>query len=426
MTRIKKIKARQILDSRGNPTLEVQVYLSEGISAIASIPSGASRGSKEALELRDTDNKNILEGKAVYKAIERINGIQTIIKRESFDSVTSFDKFVIELDGTSNKTNLGANVTLGLSVSFAKALAALQKTHLYILLNEEFNMSSKYKMPVPLFNFINGGVHADNNLSIQEFFLIPSGQDSFKDMLFKSLEVFYKLKKILKENGKSTLVGDEGGFAPVLENDEEALIYLKNAVNNAGFKVGVDFTFGLDCAGSQLFRGGGYSFFKLKSPPQSYYDFAKHYYSWIEKYDLTVIEDPFDEEDYSAWRNFTKEVGSKIIIVGDDIYCTNIEYIKKGIKENFSNSVLIKPNQIGTIYETYLAVKLSKDSNFKTVFSHRSGETEDIWAAHLAVAFATDYVKFGGLSRSERLAKYNELMRIEENLFNDKVPHRIA
>ncbi|MFN7181447.1 MAG: phosphopyruvate hydratase [Planctomycetota bacterium] len=419
--KINKIRGRQILDSRGNPTLEVELHLNNGITGISSVPSGASRGTKEAIELRDSDNKKVLEGKAVYRAIEKLGTIEPIIKKESFENITLFDKFLIELDGTENKRNLGGNVILGLSLSFAKALALSNNLPLYRYIKKEFDIKGDDKIPVPLFNFINGGVHADNNISIQEFFLIPHTPTSFKGRIFKSVEVFYQLKKILKENSKSTLVGDEGGFAPELDNDEEALEYLTEAINRCGYRIGADFTLGLDCAGSQLYQDGHYSFFKLsKKPHHKYSEFLKYYLAWVDKYNITVIEDPFAEQDYQAWRDFTKLIGDKITIVGDDIYCTNIKYIEKGIKERLSNAVLIKPNQIGTIYETFLAVKLAKENNFKTAFSHRSGETEDVWASHLAVAFGNDYVKFGGLSRSERLAKYNELLRIEENILSQE------
>lgn len=417
MVTISGIKGRQIIDSRGNPTLEVTIHLGNDVFATASIPSGASRGIKEAVELRDYENKSLLEGKSVGNAVEKLKSIEPLIKREKFNNVESFDKFLIKLDGTENKSNLGGNVTLGLSISFAKALAIGRNVQLYEYINEEFMSNKAYKMPTPLFNFINGGVHADNNLSIQEFFLIPNGNCSYQTKLFKSLELFYKLKKILKENKKNILVGDEGGFAPSLKNDEEALIYLKNAIDTVKNTDDIKFSVGLDCAASQLYGDNkNYSFFKLNTEPFSYKELIDTYIRWIEKYNITLIEDPMAEDDYTGWQEFTGRCGSKITIVGDDLYCTNIRYIQRGVQEQLSNAVLIKPNQIGTVYETYLAVKLSKDNNFKTVFSHRSGETEDVWASHLAVGFNAEYVKFGGLSRSERLAKYNELLRIEEKI----------
>lgn len=413
--RIANIKGRQILDSRGNPTLEVEIYLNNGYSGRASVPSGASKGTKEAVELRDYANKNVLEGKSVNVAVKKLEEIESIIKREKFNRIESFDKFLIQLDGTENKSNLGGNVTLGLSIAFAQTMAKLNNFFLYEYINREFINTSAYRIPVPLFNFINGGIHADNNLSIQEFFIIPAGDCSYYDRLFGSVEVFYRLKRILKENNKNILVGDEGGFAPSFKNDEEALIYLTNAIATSR-KVNCSFAIGLDCAATQLFQNNKYSFFKLNTEPCSYMEFINIYMEWIEKYNIILIEDPFAEDDYDAWREFTAKAGDKITIVGDDLYCTNVKYIQKGVKEKLSNAVLIKPNQIGTIYETYLAVKLARDNGFKTVFSHRSGETEDTWASHLAVGFDADYVKFGGLSRSERLAKYNELLRIEENI----------
>ncbi len=419
MVKIGGINGRQIIDSRGNPTLEVTIYLDNNITSMASVPSGASRGAKEAVELRDYENKNVLEGKGVAKAIEKLRQIEPLIVKEKFSNVESFDKFLIDMDGTENKSNLGGNVTLGLSIAFARGLALSKNLQLYEYINEEFMQIKPYKMPVPLFNFINGGVHADNNLSIQEFFLIPNGDHSYQTKLFKSLEVFYKLKKILKENKKNVLVGDEGGFAPSLKGDEEALIYLKNAIEMVKNTDGIKFSIGMDCAASQLYGDNkSYSFFKLNTKGISYKELIDTYIKWIEKYNITLIEDPMAEDDYAAWKEFTNRCGSKITIVGDDVYCTNIKYIQRGIKEKLSNAVLIKPNQIGTVYETYLAVKLSKDNNFKTVFSHRSGETEDVWASHLAVGLNVEYVKFGGLSRSERLAKYNELLRIEEKVMN--------
>lgn len=412
---ISNVKGRQIIDSRGNPTLEVSICLDKNVTAVASIPSGASKGTKEVIELRDHDNKKVLEGKSVISATKKIEYINSLLSRERFNSIESFDKFLIQLDGTENKSNLGGNVTLGLSIAFAKALAVSNNFQLYELINKEFMDIKSYRMPTPLFNFINGGVHADNNLSIQEFFLIPTSKCSYRTKLFSSLEVFYKLKKILKQNNKNILVGDEGGFAPSLKDDEEALAFLKDAIemtNNSDSS----FAIGLDCAGSQLYNGKNYSFFKSDTRQLSYKELIDIYQKWIGKYNIILIEDAFAEDDYTAWKEFMNKCGSKIIIVGDDLYCTNIKYIQVGIKEKLSNAVLIKPNQIGSVYETYLAVKLAKENNFKTVFSHRSGETEDVWASHLAVGFNADYVKFGGLSRSERLAKYNELLRIEEKI----------
>lgn len=408
MSKIKDIKAREILDSRGNPTVEVDVLLESGAKGRAAVPSGASTGSKEALELRDNDPKRY-QGKGVLKAVNNVN---TIIKDALIGLESShqrqIDETMIKLDGTENKTNLGANATLGVSLAVLKATAKEKNIPLYKYFGDEISL------PRPMMNILNGGAHADNNLDFQEFMIIPNAK-SFKEILRIGSEVFHTLKKVLKENGFNTGVGDEGGFAPNLNTNEEALDMLMEAIKEAGYTPGKDVNFALDVAASEFYEDGIYNL-KGANKKLTSNELVDYYQTLIDKYPIISIEDPVDEEDWEGFREMTEKYGDKIQLVGDDLFVTNIKYLQKGIDNKAGNAILIKLNQIGTFTETLETINLAKENGYKTIISHRSGETEDVTIADLAVALNLGQIKTGSLSRSERTAKYNELLRIEEDL----------
>lgn len=408
MSKIKDIKAREILDSRGNPTVEVDVLLESGAKGRAAIPSGASTGSKEALELRDNDPKRY-QGKGVIKAVNNVNTIikGTLIGLESSHQ-RQIDETMIKLDGTENKTNLGANATLGVSLAVLKATAKEKNIPLYKYFGDEISL------PRPMMNILNGGAHADNNLDFQEFMIIPNAK-SFKEILRIGSEVFHTLKKVLKENGFNTGVGDEGGFAPNLNTNEEALDMLMEAIKEAGYTPGKDVNFALDVAASEFYEDGIYNL-KGANKKLTSNELVDYYQTLIDKYPIISIEDPVDEEDWEGFRKMTEKYGDKIQLVGDDLFVTNIKYLQKGIDNKAGNAILIKLNQIGTFTETLETINLAKENGYKTIISHRSGETEDVTIADLAVALNLGQIKTGSLSRSERTAKYNELLRIEEDL----------
>ena len=408
MAKIRKVWAREILDSRGNPTIEVDVVLDNGYLGRAAVPSGASTGEHEALELRDGDKKRYL-GKGVLKAVNNVNTlIASKIKGLSPD-FEKIDQVLIKLDGTENKASLGANAILGVSMAVAKAAAASKKKPLYRFLGgDKANI-----LPVPLMNILNGGMHADNNLDIQEFMIVPAGAPSFKEGLRYATEVFHNLKSILKAKGLTTSVGDEGGFAPNLQSNQEALDLIIQAIEKAGYNPGKDVYLALDCAASAFYKGGIYNFEKSQKTSA---DLIRIYANWLDKYPVVTIEDGLSEEDWDGWKALTGELGNKLQLVGDDIFVTNPKIFKKGIAEHIGNAILIKVNQIGSLSETLEAINIAKKNKYKAVISHRSGETEDTTIAHLAVATGVGEIKTGSLSRTDRICKYNELLRIEEEL----------
>ena len=408
MAKIKKVLAREILDSRGNPTVEVDVILDNGILGRAAVPSGASTGEKEALELRDGDKKRYL-GKGVLKAVNNVNTIiASKIKRLTPD-FKKVDSLLIKLDGTENKAKLGANAILGVSLAVAKAAALSKKQPLY-----KFLGGDKAKLlPVPQMNILNGGLHADNNLDIQEFMIMPIGAIRFSEALRMACEVFHNLKALLKSKKLSTSVGDEGGFAPNLTSNHEALELIIQAIEKAGYKPGKDVALALDCAASSFWKDGKYNF---ENSEKSASDLIQIYASWLNKYPIISIEDGLGEHDWSSWQEMTRSLGAKLQLVGDDIFVTNPRIFKKGIAQNLANAILIKVNQIGSLSETLEAINIAKRNKYKAVISHRSGETEDTTIAHLAVATSCGQIKTGSLSRTDRICKYNELLRIEEEL----------
>ena len=410
MKKISNIKARQVFDSRGIPTIESEVFLDDGKSASAIVPSGASTGSYEAFELRDTDNKEYL-GKSVLKAIEKVNGeIAKALLNQSPEEQKKIDKILIELDGTEQKKRLGANAILSVSIAVSKAAAISKNIPLYK------NIGNEKTLPLPLMNVINGGVHANNSLRIQEFMIRPDNSKSFKEAINVCFLVIQKLKSIINNKNLTTTVGDEGGFAPSLANNETAIEFIIEAINKAGFVPGKDVSICLDVAANELFKDKKYA---INSPQYiSSNKTIEYYLNLIKKYPIKSIEDPFFEEDWDSWINFTKLANKDFQIVGDDLFATNEKRLTKGIKENAANSILIKPNQIGTLTETINVVKLAHEHNYKTIISHRSGDTEDTFIADLAVATNSSQIKTGSLSRSERVAKYNRLLRIEDELGN--------
>jgi len=408
MARIKKVLARQILDSRGNPTVEVDCLLENGILGRAAVPSGASTGDNEALELRDNDKARYL-GKGVLKAVANVNTIiNSAIKGQQAD-FAKIDKLLIKLDGTEFKSKLGANAILGVSMAVAKAAALSKKQPLY-----KFLGGQKAKiLPIPLMNILNGGMHADNNLDIQEFMIMPQGAPTFSEALRMATEVFHNLKSILKSKKLSTSVGDEGGFAPSLNSNEEALSLIIEAIKKAGYVPGRDISLALDCAASSFCKDGKYTF---EGSEKTSADLIAIYEGWLLKYPILSIEDGLSEHDWSGWQEMTKKIGDKVQLVGDDIFVTNPKIFKKGIAENIGNAILIKVNQIGTLSETLEAIAIAKKNKYNAIISHRSGETEDTTIAQLAVATGVGQIKTGSLSRTDRICKYNELLRIEEEL----------
>ncbi|MEW6102134.1 MAG: phosphopyruvate hydratase [Candidatus Omnitrophota bacterium] len=408
MAKIKEVLAREILDSRGNPTVEVDVILDDGRLARAAVPSGASTGEKEALELRDGDKKRYL-GKGVLKAVDNVNTVIASKIKGLAPDFKKIDELMIKLDATENKSSLGANAILGVSLAVAKAESILKNEPLYKSLGgEKANI-----LPVPLMNILNGGLHADNNLDIQEFMIMPVGALTFREALRSAAEVFHNLKSILKSKGLSTSVGDEGGFAPSLKSNEEALGLIVEAIEKAGYKPGRDVYLALDCAASSFYEDGNYKFDNSKKDSG---ELITIYSAWLDKYPVLSIEDGLSEHDWQGWQEMTKALGSRLQLVGDDIFVTNPEIFKKGIAERIGNAILIKVNQIGSLSETLETIDIANKNKYKAVISHRSGETEDVTIAHLAVASGCGQIKTGSLSRTDRICKYNELLRIEEEL----------
>lgn len=422
MAKIINVIGREIMDSRGNPTVEAEVHLEGGFTGMAAAPSGASTGSREALELRDGD-KNRYMGKGVLKAVANINGpIRDALLGKDATAQAELDQIMIDVDGTENKDKLGANAILAVSLSAAKAAAAFKGIPLYAHIADLNGTPGQYSMPVPMMNILNGGEHADNNVDIQEFMVQPVGAKSFREALQVGAEIFHNLKKVLQEKGLSTSVGDEGGFAPNLASNADALAMIKVAVEKAGYTLGEDVTLALDCAASEFYKDGQYDLTgegKVFSA-NGFSDFLK---SLTEQYPIASIEDGLDESDWDGWAYQTQIMGDKIQLVGDDLFVTNTKILKRGIDNNIANSILIKFNQIGSLTETLAAIRMAKDAGYTVVISHRSGETEDSTIADLAVATSAGQIKTGSLCRSDRVAKYNQLLRIEEQL-GEKAPYR--
>ncbi|MCL6636241.1 MAG: phosphopyruvate hydratase [Peptococcaceae bacterium] len=408
-TTIIDIVAREILDSRGNPTVEVDVVLEDGTLGRAAVPSGASTGAFEAVELRDGDSARYL-GKGVLKAVENVNNI-IAPELMDFDATEQviLDKALIELDGTPNKGKLGANAILGVSLACAKAAAAALGLPLYQYLG---GVNGRL-LPTPMMNILNGGKHADNNVDIQEFMIMPVGASSFAEALRMGSEVFHHLKKVLKARGLNTAVGDEGGFAPSLDSNEEALAVIVEAIRQAGYRPGEDVALAMDCAATEFFKDGSYLF---EGTPRTADQMIDYYAGLLDKYPVISIEDGLAEDDWDGWRAFTGRLGGKIQIVGDDLFVTNTERLARGIREGAANSILVKVNQIGTLTETLDAIEMAKRAGYTAVVSHRSGETEDVTIADLVVATNAGQIKTGAPSRTDRVAKYNQLIRIEEEL----------
>ncbi|MBF7141691.1 MULTISPECIES: phosphopyruvate hydratase [Pseudomonas] len=422
MAKIVDIKGREILDSRGNPTVEADVLLDNGIIGRACAPSGASTGSREALELRDGDKSRYL-GKGVLKAVGNINGpIRDALMGKDPADQKALDRTMIDLDGTENKANLGANAILAVSLAAAKAAAEDQDLPLYAHIANLNGTPGVYSMPVPMMNIINGGEHADNNVDIQEFMVQPVGAKTFADGLRMGTEIFHHLKAVLKKRGLNTAVGDEGGFAPNLTSNEDALKAIAEAVEAAGYKLGTDVTLALDCAASEFYEGGKYS---LSGEGHSFdaEGFAEYLKGLTERYPIISIEDGLDESDWAGWKVLTDKIGDKVQLVGDDLFVTNTKILKEGIDKKIGNSILIKFNQIGSLTETLEAIQMAKAAGYTAVISHRSGETEDSTIADLAVGTAAGQIKTGSLCRSDRVSKYNQLLRIEEQL-GEKAPYR--
>ncbi|MBA6060052.1 MULTISPECIES: phosphopyruvate hydratase [Pseudomonas] len=415
MAKIVDIKGREVLDSRGNPTVEADVLLDNGIIGSACAPSGASTGSREALELRDGDKSRYL-GKGVLKAVANINGpIRDLLLGKDPADQKALDRAMIELDGTENKAKLGANAILAVSLAAAKAAAQDQDLPLYAHIANLNGTPGQYSMPVPMMNIINGGEHADNNVDIQEFMVQPVGAKTFSDGLRMGTEIFHHLKAVLKARGLNTAVGDEGGFAPNLASNEDALGAIAEAVEKAGYKLGTDVTLALDCAASEFYEDGKYN---LSGEGKSFdaEGFADYLKGLTERFPIISIEDGLDESDWAGWKVLTDKIGEKVQLVGDDLFVTNTKILKEGIEKGIGNSILIKFNQIGSLTETLEAIQMAKAAGYTAVISHRSGETEDSTIADLAVGTAAGQIKTGSLCRSDRVSKYNQLLRIEEQL----------
>ena len=412
MTKIAAVQAREILDSRGNPTVEAEVRLSGGGFGRAAVPSGASTGEHEALELRDGDKSRYL-GKGVQKAVENIRReiAPKIIAREAHDQ-TALDHFLCELDGTPAKSKLGANAILAVSMAAARAVADAGQMPLYRYLA----IDGGNNLPVPMMNILNGGSHADNSVDFQEFMVMPLGASSFSEALRMGVEVFHTLKKVLSKRGYSTAVGDEGGFAPNLKSNDEGVEVILEAITAAGYEPGKDISLALDAAASEFFEDGKYVFKKSDNSKLSSDDMIRFYADWARQYPFVSFEDGLDENDWDGWKTMTAELGGKIQLVGDDLFVTSTERLQRGIDEKIGNSILIKLNQIGTVTETIDAVEMAHNAGYTAVISHRSGETEDTFIADLAVALSTGQIKTGSASRTDRVAKYNQLLRIEEEL----------
>ena len=409
MVKIKNVKGRQVFDSRGNPTVEAEVFLDNGISATAISPSGASTGAYEAHELRDKDQNKFL-GKSVNTAVNNINDkISAKLKNLNPDQQENIDKVLLELDGSENKTNLGANATLAVSLANAKCSAQTNKKSLFK------NLGQSYSLPIPLMNIINGGAHADNDLNIQEFMIRPDSAKNFTDAIEKCFLVIQNLKKLLQSKKMLTNVGDEGGFAPSINTNEEALELIVQAIEKSKLKPGNDVVICLDVAANELINNKGE--YSIQSKNFTKVDNVIDYYEKLTSvYPIKSIEDPFAEDDWSSWEKITKTIGKNVQIVGDDLFVTNVNRLEKGIKNKSANSILVKPNQIGTLTETLEVILMAKKANFNTIISHRSGDTEDTFIADLAVSTMSSQIKTGSLARSERVAKYNRLLRVEEEL----------
>ncbi|MCB0419488.1 MAG: phosphopyruvate hydratase [Bdellovibrionales bacterium] len=409
MEKIREIHAREILDSRGNPTVEVELKLDSGVFARAGVPSGASTGAYEAHEMRDGD-KGRYKGKGVLSAVENVNSkIAPALRGKGIEDLLSIDNLLLELDGSKNKSTLGANAILGVSMACAKAAAQSANRPLYHYLSN----GQATKLPVPLMNVINGGAHADNGLDVQEFMIAPLCGGSFREALRAGSEIFHTLKGILTEKSLATGVGDEGGFAPVLNSNEEALELLMLAIEKAGYRPGDDVRIALDVASTELVEGELYHWEGQKISAE---ELGGVYGAWLDKYPIASIEDGFGEDDWSGWAQFTAKYGNRVQLVGDDLFVTNPERLQKGITEKAANALLVKVNQIGTLSETGKAVRMAQEAGFHTIMSHRSGETEDTIIADLSVAMGSEQIKTGSLCRGERIGKYNQLLRIEEEL----------
>jgi len=408
MSKIAQIKGRQIIDSRGNPTVEVDVLLDSGVMGRAAVPSGASTGEHEVIELRDGDKSKFL-GKGVLKAVKNVDTViaESVVGKEP--DFRAIDKILIDLDGTENKGKLGANAILGVSLAVAKAAAEEQKIPLYRYLGGD---EAKI-LPVPLMNIINGGTHADNNLDVQEFMIAPLGTETFSQALRMACEVFHNLKSILHEKGLSTSVGDEGGFAPNLGSNEEGIAVILEAIEKAGYKPDKDIFIALDAASSEFYKNGKYGY---NNEQLSTDELVAAYEAMLKNTPLISIEDGLDENDWDGWKAMTAKIGGSVQLIGDDLFVTNVKRLQKGIDQQVANSILIKVNQIGSLSETLDAIDLAKSNKYTSIISHRSGETEDTTISHLAVATGVGQIKTGSLSRTDRLAKYNELLRIEEDL----------
>ena len=417
MPKITQIKAREILDSRGNPTIEVDVILENGTLGRAAVPSGASTGTKEAVELRDGDKKRY-QGKGVQKAVSNVNDTiaNSILDMDSTDQC-KIDSMLIELDGTKNKSNLGANAILGVSLAAAKASALYYKMPLYRYIGG----SNAKMLPVPMMNILNGGKHADNNLDFQEFMIVPAGAKSFSEALRMGAEVFHSLKNVFHKKGLNTSVGDEGGFAPNLKSIDEAFDSILAAIEGAGYKAGKDIFLALDSASSEMYEKGKYVCYKSHQPDMSSAEMVELFKKMVKDYPIISLEDAMSEDDWDGWKLLTQELGDKVQLVGDDVFVTNKEILKKGIDTGICNSILVKVNQIGTLTETLETIELAKTNGYTNVISHRSGETEDVTIADIAVATNAGQIKTGSLSRTDRTAKYNQLLRIEEELGDSAV-----
>jgi enolase len=410
---IQEIKAREILDSRGNPTVEADVILTNGIVGTACAPSGASTGSREALELRDGDKSRYL-GKGVQKAVDNINNrVCEVLKGLNARNQRAIDDAMCKMDGTENKSDLGANAILAVSLACAKAAATDLNIPLYAHIAELYGQPGQFSMPLPMMNIINGGEHADNNIDIQEFMIQPVSATSFREALRMGAEVFHALKKVLQSRNLNTAVGDEGGFAPDLSSNEEALVVIREAIELAGYSLGHDFTLALDCAASEFYNEGQY---QLNGEGKTFnaQGFSDYLASLTDKHPIVSIEDGLDESDWAGWNYLTRKLGATTQLVGDDLFVTNTKILKRGIDEKIGNAILIKFNQIGTLTETLDAIRMAQDAGYRAVISHRSGETEDTTIADLAVGTCAGQIKTGSLCRSDRVAKYNRLLRIEE------------
>ena len=411
---IKNIIGREILDSRGNPTVEVDILLKDGSFGRAAVPSGASTGSHEALELRDGDKKRYL-GKGVLKAVNNVNTtLRKALVNKTWTQAT-LDEAMITLDGTSTKSNLGANAILGISLAFAHAAASSMKKPLYVYFSQIAKTGKKISLPLPMMNILNGGQHASNSTDFQEFMIMPVGSKSFREALRMGAEVFHNLKKMLKDQGMTTTTGDEGGYAPSLPSNEAAIEIISKAVKQAGYKLGSDIAIAMDVASTEFYKDGMYHL-ERENKKLSSTEMVDLFKNWCKKYPIVSIEDGLAEDDWDGYKIFTKTLGGKIQIVGDDLFVTNIERLARGIEMKVGNSILIKVNQIGTITETIKAIKMAHKANMTAVISHRSGETEDTTISHLVVGTGCGQIKTGSLCRTDRVAKYNELLRIEESL----------